>query len=292
MLINNSIKKSILVLLMASSILLLAGCGDSNSSNNSTSNDSSTQTASLVDSPVAGIDYNTSTQSGVTDDKGNFIYGTNDKVITFTIGNGSGKIKLGDFNLSKINSDHKVLIGELFNLDRNNTTNPKLIKVLRVLQSLDSDNNVSNGISITDNEKSLLALAVENNTSINPNLVDNNISTLQALVAKTGHHLIDERVAIDNYAKTVETLGYIPNSINNNYSTQTASLVDSSIAGIDYNSSTQSGVTSNNNNFDYGKTSGSTSTQEPFITGTMCNDGTYSSSTGRGACSHHGGIYR
>jgi hypothetical protein len=135
-------------------VSFLIGCGSSNnnnnnqnsdinsansnrsSDNNSNNRELATKVGYFIDSPVAGLNYKTTSGAeGVTDKEGRFRYKEGDSV-EFKIGN----LALGETtpkdngivtpnNLAKGDSEVKLLI-------------------LRVLQSLDSDNNTSNGITI------------------------------------------------------------------------------------------------------------------------------------------------
>ena len=83
------------------------------------------------------MDFNTSTQSGKTDSNGNFIYKEGESV-TFHIGNlylGSAKPKNGKVTPLDI-------------IGTTNMNDSKVVRILQTLQSLDSDNNTSNGITI------------------------------------------------------------------------------------------------------------------------------------------------
>ena len=103
----------------------------------------------LIDSAIDGAKYETNSGiTGYTDEKGTFTYKETDKTITFKVGS---LIIAKDFDLLKINSDGIILPADIVGVDRNNTINEKLVKLLRVLQSLDKDNNANNGIFIDDN---------------------------------------------------------------------------------------------------------------------------------------------
>ncbi len=116
--------------LVASAFLI--GCGSSSDSSSTTTD---TQTGYFIDSPVAGLNYKTSSGvTGVTDGKGSFKYKEGEKV-EFTI----GKLKLGE---AEPTQEGLVTPREL-------TDNEESVKlILRVLQALDVDNNTSNGITI------------------------------------------------------------------------------------------------------------------------------------------------
>jgi len=91
----------------------------------------------FIDSPVEGLVYETESGSGVTDVNGKFHYSSLDKKVVFKI----GSLTLGDVDVDSIKEDAKVLPSDLVGVDRNNTTDDQLVKLLQVIQTLDSDNN-------------------------------------------------------------------------------------------------------------------------------------------------------
>ncbi|WP_456479375.1 BspA family leucine-rich repeat surface protein [Nautilia sp.] len=157
------------------------------------------------DSPVSGLDYRTNTMGGVTQD-GYFRYDSRDREVLFALGN----LKIGTFDLSKMPLNGIVLPADLFGLDRNNTTDERVIKVIEFLQSLDDDENIDNGINITEETKNAISYFVEINDTIEENLTDNNISILKYMVEKINKRWIPEREARENYKKVLLELGYEP----------------------------------------------------------------------------------
>ncbi len=117
--------------------VLIAGCGSSSST--STSNEN---TGTFVDSPVINAHYKTSSGiEGETDNQGRFKYKRGDKV-TFSLGN---------LILGEATPANDGLITPKNLADDNQT----VVLMLQLLQSLDSDGNVSNGITIDENAVSL-----------------------------------------------------------------------------------------------------------------------------------------
>lgn len=113
--------------------ILLTGCGEETIS---TSSITPENTSYFVDSEVAGLEYNTSANfNGVTGEVGQFKYNVGDKV-TFHI----GKVTLGTVEM---NTTQDLITPEDISKDENATT-----RILQLLQSLDDDHNVSNGIVI------------------------------------------------------------------------------------------------------------------------------------------------
>ena len=156
--------------------------------------------AQIIDSPIINLNYETQTINGVTDENGYFNYSSDDKNVTFKI----GELKIATFDFSKLNKDKKIFVGELFGLDRNNTTNENLINLLRFLQSLDEDNNPDNGIKTTDEEKENINNLIDLNDTIKPDFSENNITVLEYITKKLNKKFVLVNEARDNYAKTLE----------------------------------------------------------------------------------------
>jgi predicted acyl esterase len=104
----------------------------------------------FYDSPaVQGLEYETQTLSGLTNDKGEFAYRTGETV-TFSVGGlvfgsapASKRLTLADI-ITSIRGDIKKIIF------------PKVTNAARFLQSLDADGNVENGITITDETRNIV----------------------------------------------------------------------------------------------------------------------------------------
>ena len=166
------------------------------------------RTGRLVDSGVMGADYITDTKryDDITERDGTFTYDTRDKKITFTLGD---LIILDNFDLTKINSDGMILPVDIVvdkdgvSLDRNNTTNKNLIKLLRVFQSLDEDSDPTNGIEITQDTKNELTKSV--------NILDMNTSELKDMVENdVGKTFIKIKKARIHYIEKLRALGIDP----------------------------------------------------------------------------------
>jgi hypothetical protein len=123
--------KIILSAIVAS--LLMIGCGSDSTDNSETV----VKTAYYIDAPIENVNYVCGNQKGVTGSDGSFKY-EEGSVCTFSIG--------GVF----LRQTSSVLLD----------TNPKVFEdnltIAQLLQSLDADNNVSNGITITEEEKEIL----------------------------------------------------------------------------------------------------------------------------------------
>ena len=153
--------------------LLLAGCGGSSSSSDTPSTTdvneaTDTKVGYFIDSAIAGAEYTTTSElNGTTDRFGRFNYRDGDKVKLYI-----GKLLLGEVEPT----DEGLITPKTLASQSEDSANAESL-ILRVLQSLDSDSNVSNGINLDattvesfstlDNEIDILALESEENlTSI------------------------------------------------------------------------------------------------------------------------------
>lgn len=121
-------------------ILGLVACGGSSSSDGGGSSSPSTRTGVFVDSPVAGLNYvGTETGAGTTDDGGAFQYRPGE-TLTFS---------LGDLELGASEGAEQItplMITEGADSAEDDAVANKLI----LLQTLDQDGNLNNGIQITE----------------------------------------------------------------------------------------------------------------------------------------------
>jgi sugar lactone lactonase YvrE len=130
MLLNEGTRLSVLFIF----ILFLTACGGGGSS--SKASNENIQIGTFIDSAVVNIRYETATQNGFTNDAGEFRYLLGESVV-FSIGG----VKLPS-------TPAKSLITPFDIADSNDPNNLILTNIARLLQSLDSDKNSSNGLQI------------------------------------------------------------------------------------------------------------------------------------------------
>lgn len=174
-------------------VYFLTACGggssdNSSSSSNSSSNGGSTvpadnlKTGILTDSPIGNIRYETSSGvKGSTNTKGEFKYQAGDKISFY----------LGDILLGKTDAQAYITPIQLSE-DENVRTN-----LLILLQSLDSDQDLSNGISISDT-----AIAALKDKTINlslPSISFEQDQTLLQVLQSTNSTLINAEQAKENF---------------------------------------------------------------------------------------------
>lgn len=136
-----------------SSAFILSGCGgssggssgDSSSSNNDNndSGDSSTVTGVFVDAPVAGINYTTTPGgiSGQTNELGEYNYVPGDTVV----------FSIGDTELPAVEATGRITPADMGSGTTDWSSDQTVVNILRLLQSLDSDKDPGNGITISEN---------------------------------------------------------------------------------------------------------------------------------------------
>jgi hypothetical protein len=127
-----------ILLLMAAS--LVAACGGSGGDDGG-----SVKTGAFVDSPVQGLSYSTASQSGLTNAAGEFRY-RDGEVITFKVGNVDIGSAFGAAYLSPLDITNSFLPSDA---DASN--------VARLLQTLDTDGDPGNGITLPANVAALPA---------------------------------------------------------------------------------------------------------------------------------------
>ena len=99
----------------------------------------------FLDGPVEGLQYRSTSWTGITETNGTFLYQTGETV-TFFIGN----VTLGTTAAKKIITPLDLVFGAV------NTADPVVINISQFLQSLDLDGDPSNGILITSDMQKIL----------------------------------------------------------------------------------------------------------------------------------------
>lgn len=181
---GEKMKKSLSVL-AAAVIFGFVGCGGGGGSSSSSTSFAATSTGTFVDAPVAGLSYQTSSGlTGVTDNQGHFKYRDLDEV-TF---------KVGNVTIGKTIAHGVVTPYEL-------TSNYDYLAYL--LQNLDSDGNLSNGIQIP---KDLPDVNIDLNDL---NSIQNALNTIKTKLAgkyKFPDISIDE--AKNNLSKSTQNIAF------------------------------------------------------------------------------------
>ncbi len=123
-------------------VLSLAGCGGGGGT---VSTPADVQTGSFIDSPVCGLQYDTTRWNGLTAQDGTFNYQPGETV-TFSIGN----VILGSTQAKRFVTPIHLAPGAT------DLRDPCVVNLCRFLQSLDQDNNPGNGITISSETRDFL----------------------------------------------------------------------------------------------------------------------------------------
>ncbi len=162
---------------------ILTGCGGGGGSGGGGSTAAGLSTATFIDAPVAGLEFESATQSGTTDSNGNFIYKEGESV-TFHIGNmyiGSATPKNG-----------KVTPLDIVNTT--NTSDAKVVRILQTLQTLDSDGDTTNGITIDPAVRETL----KTQTRVDLNSASTTDSDVLSTIGKTAYS-VDKSSATSHF---------------------------------------------------------------------------------------------
>ena len=183
------IKHSILCVAVATSIGLTACSGGSGDPTVSTPN-----TGVFLDSAVDGINYSTTTLSGTTNSNGEFQYNDGETVT----------LSIGDIDLPPATGGSVITPLDLVNTQNVNDT--LVVNIARLLQSLDTDGDPTNGISISDMaHQSATGVTVDFSSPT----FDNDVMNLVANSGSVTTTLIDEATAISHLQETLADSGLL-----------------------------------------------------------------------------------
>ncbi len=176
----------------------------------------------FIDSPVAGLTYETPTQSGVTDVSGGFDYFPGERVHLF-----AGSVYLG----SPL-ADQKTTPLDVF--ESNDLEDNAVINMARLLQSLDADGEPKGGINITAGVVSCLEAAVDDLALEGINfyddvLIEDLLNQTMARCAETPDVTLVKVSAEDakaNLAKSLDTAMFRKNVSKTPAQTSTKSKLD------------------------------------------------------------------
>ncbi|RBP74901.1 hypothetical protein [Marinobacter nauticus] len=125
-----------------SSVIGIAGCGGSSGGGSSSSTpESSAETGVFIDSPVGNIGYRTATKEGITNANGEYEYEAGEEVTFF----------IGDLEFPPVPAAGVVTPLDI--AGTTDTSNDAVVNIARLLQTLDTDGDPSNGITISDTAK-------------------------------------------------------------------------------------------------------------------------------------------
>jgi hypothetical protein len=168
----------------------LVACGDSSSSGESSGSQDqpAIQTGVFLDSPVINIEYRTETLKGTTNSLGEYEY-VEGETVTFFIGN---------LELPPVPATGVVTPLNMANTQ--DTSDPTVVNIIRLLQTLDKDGIPGNGIEITEQAKTN-AMPVDFTLGISAfeGLSEVNVLVLNGGQDSNGIPLISTADAISNF---------------------------------------------------------------------------------------------
>lgn len=176
-------KKLLLISSISVAVAFFSGCGNNN---NGGTKATALNKGVFTDSPVKNLYYQTSSGvKGYTDQNGTFEYKNGDYV-TF---------KIGNLTLGKAKAVSVVTPNSFLNINSS-------ITIPLVLQNLDTDGNISNGIQLP-NQKVLDQISFKDINLSNPTTTFTNLATIKTELKNKGKNYkfpnIDPESAIGNY---------------------------------------------------------------------------------------------
>jgi len=143
----------------------------------------------FIDSPVSGLNYHCDGTIKKTDDHGYF--NCKNAPIDFYLGN----LKIG--SISKMTDDYLVFPQDISNQPRGAALHPEVTKLAILLQSLDSDEDPSNGIDIKQNTLDILNQEIAQGTNIQDMSLGDLNTTLGSIISKSTQNKLHLVTTID-----------------------------------------------------------------------------------------------
>lgn len=199
-----------LILLSLLSAFVLAGCGSDSNDNTSDSGEDDntggtvqTETGVFLDAEVGNIEFETETQSGITNDAGEFEYQEGEQV-TFSIG-----------ELVFPATDAQATVTPVEILGASSVDDDAVVNMVRLLLSLDVDQDPSNGIGIPETAADVATSDIDFYVTVEE--FENNAS-VQSFVTNAGQDtavdgLVTAEEAVAHLSETLEEAGATPPSI-------------------------------------------------------------------------------
>lgn len=164
------------VLLITVVFTACGGGGGGDSKSPSEENETKTTKGVFYDDLVVGLDYKTTGFSAKTNDKGEFDY--KEGKVEFYL----SKLKIGE--ISKMTPDKKVFLSDILNKPRGTYLDPEVVKLARILQSLDTTPKSDGKIVLDTNKTKTLFAKDQNLSSVTIALLGSNITVSEANATK------------------------------------------------------------------------------------------------------------
>ena len=173
-------------------VLAIVACGGGSSSNPELpSKIPVVLTGIFIDSAVEGLNYQTASQSGSTNDNGEFSYQSGESVI----------FSIGDIEFPAVDAKDELSPLDVF--QTSSFENIGVVNMARLLQTLDDDGAAENGIVISSNVHSVATGLVVDFTSTD---FDSMVATLVANGGGPLVELISEEQAINHLQSTINNM--------------------------------------------------------------------------------------
>lgn len=171
--------------------IALTACGGGGGGSNSVAVSSTPLTGLFLDSAVQNLSYNTDTLSGITNEKGEYQYVEGESV-TFYIGN----LAIGPVLAQPV-------ITPLTLAGTTDLSNQTAINIARLLQSLDSNGDLNDGIQISDAAKSFAPASID--FTVDTATFESN-PDVTSFITNSGGTLVSEADAIAHLSSTIAVL--------------------------------------------------------------------------------------
>ncbi len=171
-------------------LLGLTACGGGDSDSDKKTDNKIT--GHFIDSPVKGINYECGDIKGITDSSGAF--SCEKAPVTFKL----GEMEIGTLNA--FTKDNKMYPQDLLGLSRDNFTDEKLIKLIRLIQSLDDDEDISKNINIESDVSEVFTSSLDFDKSM-----------LEVLSAPANGDLVSQEDAIKHLQNSMGADAHLEN---------------------------------------------------------------------------------
>ena len=186
------------LLIPSALVLCLTACGSDSSTSEAPITpepalpEVSTYTGQFFDSAVAGLNYKTASQSGQTNQLGEFQFQGKESII-FSIGGIELPSTVANLYLTPLDI-----------YQTQDTNQIEVVNLLRLLQSLDADGDASNGIEI---EESVHQLAANLTIDFSASDFEQQVADLVSKSGAVNQELISATMAIDHFKLTLNEIG-------------------------------------------------------------------------------------
>jgi len=187
-----------LMLIMLFLTVILSGCGGGGGGAISSSDPF--LEGVFLDSPVEGLEYETATRSGMTDEDGTFLYHEGDTMRFYV-----GDIVLGEAPAQSVMTPVDLVDGAT------DETHPAVINMVRFLQTIDDDMNPENGITITESmTNAMVDYMIDFNISPDVFEYDLNVMVIMNIINE-----VDPSDHMRTMVSTEDAIDHFSNSMNN-----------------------------------------------------------------------------